>query len=624
MASAPLIVLDPGHGRYNSVNPHTGAIVRPGKNGDGQINDTGAQRGPHSEVQFNDAMTARVALSMRDRNYAVRFTRQIDAANPMLNDLSAEDRAYIQQLNQNAPATLPDRFNSRIETGAGEKILHLSIHANASTSPAQRGVEFYTHTDHPANSPSAQWAEQLRGQFRSNGTLNETPAATRLNTGIIAPQPYDGVGNDIRGKTGSPDRHVVNGLGHHVGGVVAELGYITNDQDLDRMRDPAQQREAAERIATATDLFQQAKGQAVNAPQQTAAIQPPQAQQPQAQQPAQVQTPPAPAPQPPAPASAAPTPAPAAAPQPAQAAARTAQASQPSAAGLVPRLAANSTAEQRAERHAENGLRVLGVTRDGMSAEERTAALKNYAQGAGLPETATPAQIREQVGRDITTLQTHLRDASNSEATRGHYQLGRFGTARDGVDGIAGAYTQGAAQRYAQANHLSNPLAIVRPSPEAKPETPALSAGEYLVKQAQEQDAQRASSRDSVVRLQGAPTPPFITPALSEKISPLLHTRRFPVTNIPGFSADNPTADNPLMLPPSPVPAHASPVFLRPAEPGKDLNGTLIDPAAGATIQQQAQTAAPKSVQVSTYVPPEENRRPPDQRPATQGGHSLG
>lgn len=602
-ASPPLIVLDPGHGRYISKNPITGELVNTQKNPNGLVNDAGAEHGGLTEVQLNDVMTARVALSMRDHNYNVRLTRKIDTSSPMLADISASDKAYLGTLNAQAPEVLPDRFNARVETGAGEKALHLSIHANSGT-PERRGAEFFIHTDHKADGPSAQWAQTLRDQFRTKGILNEHPDMTRLDTGIIAPQPYDGMANQIRPGTGSPDRHVIRGLGQNIGGVVAELGYMSNEQDMARMRDPAQQKATAELIANATDRFQQARTQGVGINVQPTApssfsirddIAQPHVRQaaeqlsqwhktlPQERQnpgfalqdPKFLDNPDNrqalllhfkqdqnkhaggtfavsdPATQPmigpkvttalrnaasPQPAPAVPA-APAAKPATSAPAATPMQPSAPDPSGLVPKPAGKTTPEQRSERHTENGLRVLGITREGMNEQERSAALKSYVQGAGLPETASATQIGEQVKKDITALQTRMRDASQAEATQGHYTLGNFGPARDGVDGIAGAYTQGAAKQFAKAQGASTMLALVREpaahtetaaskTPEQRDETRAQEAakagtpaGPYLTDRFREREQEKVAGSDIPKKPAQAPAPDFITPKIQQQVT---------------------------------------------------------------------------------------------------------
>lgn len=251
MASTPLIVLDPGHGRYFSVDPSTGKPINTRYDRHGLVNDSGAVQGRVRETELNDTMVARVALALRALHYEVRLTRRIDDTHPLLADMNAEERAYLKQLNAQAPDILPDRFNARVETGAGEKVLHLSIHANYATNTSARGTEFYIHTDHKADGPSAQWAQVLNEVFRPGGRLSNTQNDIHLKTGIIAPQPY----------RGSYDGHVVRGLGHEIGAVLAEIGYMTNAQDLKNMRDPAWQKTTAGLIAKATDTFRQAHAQ---------------------------------------------------------------------------------------------------------------------------------------------------------------------------------------------------------------------------------------------------------------------------------------------------------------------------------------------------------------------------
>lgn len=249
MPSTPLIVLDPGHGRYRSVDPHTGRPINTRYDRSGLVYDSGAVCDGVKEVELNDVMVARVALAMRARHYEVQLTRRINDAQLMLADLSTEERAYLAQLNAQAPDILPDRFNRRVETGGGVKALHLSIHANYADNASAHGTEFYIHTDHAQDGPSAQWAGMLKEAFRKHGTLNGAQENTRLRTGIIAPQPY----------RGDYDGHVVRGLGHDVGGVLAEIGYMTNRRDMARMRDPAEQKAAADLLAATTERFQQAR-----------------------------------------------------------------------------------------------------------------------------------------------------------------------------------------------------------------------------------------------------------------------------------------------------------------------------------------------------------------------------
>lgn len=585
-STRPLIVLDPGHGQYRSINPHTGAIVSRGPQGNGVINDTGAvhRETGITEVQVNDAMTARIALSMRAKNYDVQLTRRIDTNSPMLRDISASDRDYLTQLSNRAPEILPDRFNTRIETGAGRKALHLSVHANAGASPAQRGIEFYTHDDHRAGDASTRLASELRGEFQRGGLLNTNQPLTSLNTGILPPGPYDGVNRALR-NNGSADRHVVRGLGTGVGAAVAELGYMTNPQDFTRLTTPQGQKQIAEMVANATDRFQQSRGQTM-APQQQApsrqaaatptpapaaagsipritdditqphvaqtlprlrawhsalpaerqntafntqdpnyfqnpahreallmhfkndqnrtanagfavtdtnqqtalgpktyaaltAVEAARAQATTAGQspaaPSAAQTPAASAPVAGRPATpSAPAPAATAPAAPTSAPVAPIRPSMPDVSGLVSRPTGRTTPEQRAERHTENGLRVLGITSEGMDAQQRATALKQYATQAGLPEGATPAQIREQVGKDIRTLQTALRDASRD--TPGKYDLGRYGSARDGIDGIAGAQTNGALRRFITDNPGQTALTLVRPATAAP--IPAAAAAE--------------------------------------------------------------------------------------------------------------------------------------------------
>lgn len=224
-------------------------------------------------------------------------------------------------------------------------------------------------------------------------------------------------------------------------------------------------------------------------------------------------------------------------------------ASRPEPTGLIPRPTGRQTPEQAAERHAENGLRVLGITREGMSAEERTAALRTYAQGAGLPEGATPDQIRTQVRTDVTALQTKLRDVSREQATQGRYALGQFGTTRDGVDGIAGAYTNGAIRRFQQDNPDTPVIALVRPAQPAAPAiaaAPAPTASSPSPRDAAMADLERRAGQESMspgeflrrrielgerfplTRTPSAPAPAStpISPVAQAQIAPLLESIR--------------------------------------------------------------------------------------------------
>lgn len=140
-------------------------------------------------------------------------------------------------------------------------------------------------------------------------------------------------------------------------------------------------------------------------------------------------------------------------------------ASAPDSTDLLPPKKGEKPPETR-ERHTENGLRALGVTNGQMSAAESKAARDAYAKAAGLGEKYTPDQLAAQVKKDVTEIQTKL------GADPGTYNLGKFGPKKDGVDGVAGSYTAGAARRYAAEHGGKPPLSLIRPEQPA----PAASA----------------------------------------------------------------------------------------------------------------------------------------------------
>ena len=209
----PLIVLDPGHGSYNPRNMLTC------QKGSRDVFDAGYvyKQGKESvrEIDVNDAITARTALALRARGYDVKLTREINLELPTLSHLSRKDRAYLQYLNNDAPKTLPDRFNERIETGAGRKVIHVSIHADKGN-PSLQGVVFHRNDEQLAGSISFQFARGLertfaRYRYAGNPLLSDDVRDIHGDYGINTSGPHKG----HQGPTGD----VVHGLGPNVAGV---------------------------------------------------------------------------------------------------------------------------------------------------------------------------------------------------------------------------------------------------------------------------------------------------------------------------------------------------------------------------------------------------------------------
>lgn len=271
-----VIVLDPGHGKYQRKNfdkPGSEAPLR---------NDPGASIPGHEgfyERDLNDITTARTALALRSQNNRhggamldVILTRRIDLTSPYLADLKEPERRYLETLNTRSYEALPDMYETRLEAGkAYGKVLHLSLHADAHPAPkakegerampAPKGAAFYTYMYAKPGNASEQWARALQVGFEERGlmtTLSYGKASGfapirdeagkivhglgKIQKQIINPSPkaghqYPGIG-DVR-----------TGLGDAIGGVIYEAGNVHNPDDLKRLLSPKGGRETAALLA---------------------------------------------------------------------------------------------------------------------------------------------------------------------------------------------------------------------------------------------------------------------------------------------------------------------------------------------------------------------------------------
>ncbi len=124
------------------------------------------------------------------------------------------------------------------------------------------------------------------------------------------------------------------------------------------------------------------------------------------------------------------------------------------------------------DRWTENGLRGLGVVKEGMSAEDRTKAISEYMQGAGKEGKTAAADIAAQVKADVIALQEKINTTpitKGNDANYGQYDLGKFGEKKNGVDGKFGEFTRAATLQFAAAQNATSLVALVR----GKAEEPA-------------------------------------------------------------------------------------------------------------------------------------------------------
>lgn len=125
----PLIVLDPGHGKF---------ICTTGKKKGEVVNDVGCMAAGVTEAKLNLKIAKALGKELEERGFRVKLTRKSD------------------------DHVLPSRFKARIETGKGEKELHLSIHVDALKDPTKKlGINMFKHPTLDDDSPSALFAKAL-------------------------------------------------------------------------------------------------------------------------------------------------------------------------------------------------------------------------------------------------------------------------------------------------------------------------------------------------------------------------------------------------------------------------------------------------------------------------------
>lgn len=90
----PLIVIDPGHGRYKDAQGRT-------------VHDSGTLAGQKPEAEINLAVAKKLAANLRAEGFDVQLTRESDTQ------------------------VLPSRFAARWDVGAGRKVFHISLHCES-------------------------------------------------------------------------------------------------------------------------------------------------------------------------------------------------------------------------------------------------------------------------------------------------------------------------------------------------------------------------------------------------------------------------------------------------------------------------------------------------------------
>jgi len=202
----PLIVLDAGHGYFmenGKVTFDPGAVVK--------HPDTGKDI---TEYELNVELTEKTKTELEDRGWEVKVV------------MGTKDNP------------LPSRYGSRLVEEKGEKVMHLSMHHNASESSQAHGARYYYDPEKGPDSHNALLAANLTATD-SNRTNDDLRSH---DTVVIAASRH--------GRTD-------NALGNTVAALV-EGGFMTNDTDLKRIISPEGQQETARSIAEAATLSYEA------------------------------------------------------------------------------------------------------------------------------------------------------------------------------------------------------------------------------------------------------------------------------------------------------------------------------------------------------------------------------
>ena len=211
----PLIVLDVGHGYFmedGKVKFDPGAVV--------QHPDTGKDI---TEYDLNVELAEKTKSALEERGWEVKVVMGTQE-NP-----------------------LPNRYGSRLVDEKGEKVMHLSIHHNASESSQANGARYYYDPEKGPDSYNALLAANLTvgDEYSTNNELRSH------DTVVIAASRH-----------GRND----NALGNTVAALV-EGGFMTNKTDLRRIISEEGQNKTAESIAeAATKSYEAMQAQASELP----------------------------------------------------------------------------------------------------------------------------------------------------------------------------------------------------------------------------------------------------------------------------------------------------------------------------------------------------------------------